>query len=421
ELLKNMALNRGQIIVFGMTWVIYASSYLLRKPLGVIKTDLEAYYGLTPTELGWLDTAFLLPYAFVAIMFGNLGDKYGNRNILVVSLLAMSFSMGSFGFWDSPKVFAVLLFINGGAQAQLYCNIARFLTSWFDSSQKTTMFGMWGTAPFAGGIIGTAVAVELQRRFSGDLKMMFLVPCVWIFFLAIATHFFLKFPHECGMESPDPEKQQLKEDEPTAVQPKKALNFIETWKIKMVPELCWSMFGAKLVRYCLYMWLPMYLAKALKYDKGYAGMFSTTFEIGGVFGSFCNGFYINRLMGGRSYLGVFVAFATSGLSLYLFELTSTWSVFFNFIFLFMAGAANCGPDLVVSGSLATEVAKAANAESAVAGLVNGFGSLGTIIEGPFIAFVMTQFGWSGAFYSMVFLSLGASLAVGKAALAEYRK
>ena len=27
----------------------------------------------------------------------------------------------------------------------------------------------------------------------------------------------------------------------------------------MVPELCWSMFGMKLVRYCLYMWLPMYL------------------------------------------------------------------------------------------------------------------------------------------------------------------
>ena len=78
-----------------------------------------------------------------------------------------------------------------------------------------------------------------------------------------------------------------------------------------------------------------------------------------------------RLMRGRSYLGVFVAFAVSGLSLYFFELTSKVSVFLNFVFLFLAGAANCGPDLVVSGSLATEVAKAANAESAVAGLVNG--------------------------------------------------
>ena len=78
-----------------------------------------------------------------------------------------------------------------------------------------------------------------------------------------------------------------------------------------------------------------------------------------------------RLFRGRSYLGVFVAFAISGVSLYFFQVTSKWSIFFNFVFLFIAGAANCGPDLVVSGSLATEVAKAANAESAVAGLVNG--------------------------------------------------
>jgi len=34
----------------------------------------------------------------------------------------------------------------------------------------------------------------------------------------------------------------------------------------------------------------------LNYDKSYAGMFSTTFEIGGVFGSACNGFFINRFV-----------------------------------------------------------------------------------------------------------------------------
>ena len=54
-------------------------------------------------------------------------------------------------------------------------------------------------------------------------------------------------------------------------------------------------------------------------------------------------------------------------------------------------------------------------------VTSGFGSLGTIVEGPFIAFVMLNFGWSGAFYSMVILSFGASLAVSKAAIAEFRK
>ena len=53
-------------------------------------------------------------------------------------------------------------------------------------------------------------------------------------------------------------------------------------------------------------------------------------------------------------------------------------------------------------------------------LLAGFGSLGTIVEGPFIAFVMMNFGWSGAFYSMVILSIGAALAISRAAIAEFR-
>ena len=33
--------------------------------------------------------------------------------------------------------------------------------------------------------------------------------------------------------------------------------------IRMVPELCWASCCVKLVRYCMYMWLPMYLYQAV--------------------------------------------------------------------------------------------------------------------------------------------------------------
>ena len=44
----------------------------------------------------------------------------------------------------------------------------------------------------------------------------------------------------------------------------------------------------------------------------------------------------------------------------------------------------------------------------------GFGSLGTIIEGPFIAAILTYFGWGGTFYAMVLLTLISAAAIGKA-------
>ena len=47
--------------------------------------------------------------------------------------------------------------------------------------------------------------------------------------------------------------------------------------------------------------------------------------------------------------------------------------------------------------------------------IAGFGSVGAIIEGPFIAFILLHFGWSGAFYVMVALTLLSAVAVGKPA------
>ena len=45
----------------------------------------------------------------------------------------------------------------------------------------------------------------------------------------------------------------------------KGLNNSLIFNSRMVPELCWTMFGMKLVRYCLYMWLPMYLNQSVSY------------------------------------------------------------------------------------------------------------------------------------------------------------
>ena len=75
---------------FAITWVVYASSYLLRKPLGIIKSDLQTNYNLTCNQLGWLGTSFHLPYALVQITLGNLGDKYGAPRVITASMIVAS-------------------------------------------------------------------------------------------------------------------------------------------------------------------------------------------------------------------------------------------------------------------------------------------------------------------------------------------
>ena len=82
-------------------------------------------------------------------------------------------------------------------------------------------------------------------------------------------------------------------------------------------------------------------------------------------------FYSYRLLNGRAYLGVFLSLCIAAVSLCLFQVTSKWGLGFNFLFLFVAGACQCGPDSVISGALASEIGTRENAQSAVSGVING--------------------------------------------------
>ncbi|XP_065066800.1 uncharacterized protein LOC135692557 [Rhopilema esculentum] len=401
--MSNPIRNR-QLLTFAVSWIAYASTYLLRKPLGVIKSDLTSSHSLSKTDLGWLDTALLFPYAIMQMLLGNLGDKYGARKILAANLVMSALSMVTFGFWRSLYVMAFLLFANGAAQATCWPNCVRAISSWYTDEQKATIFGIWGTCTFAGGLMGTALAVQLQSRFAPDLRLVFLVPSIIVFAVGIIVYLFLYMPEELDMEIPGKDLQK------TVIGKKvlsdKQLTFFQLWKVKMLPELAWTTFLMKLVRYCLYMWLPFYLFQNLGYSKVMAGALSTAFEIGGVAGSASLGFLMDRLLGhGKTHWGVVIALFGSTIALVLFQVTSRWGWLFNVTFMFIAGVCNCGPDAFVSGSIAAELGERENAQSAVSGFINGFGSVGTIMEGPIVGFIAEHYGWESTFYVMIVLSL----------------
>ena len=54
-------------VVFGASWLAYAASYILRRPVGVLKPAMENQLGFSTSLLGFLDVALLLPYALVQV------------------------------------------------------------------------------------------------------------------------------------------------------------------------------------------------------------------------------------------------------------------------------------------------------------------------------------------------------------------
>lgn len=180
----------------------------------------------------------------------------------------------------------------------------------------------------------------------------------------------------------------------------------------MVPEVAIAVFCLKTVRYAMYMWLPMFLLQHLGYSKTNAGMFSTMFEIGGIFGSASIGYFLNNYFDNKALLGSTVGTFLSALALILFIITSSMGIAVNSVVMILVGFLNVGPDLVLVGPFPTELGEmdGRNAASAVIGFVNGVGSIGTFMEGPVIGWISDQFGWMGMFYTMIILSLVGAIA-----------
>ena len=55
----------------------------------------------------------------------------------------------------------------------------------------------------------------------------------------------------------------------------------------------------------------------------------------------------------------------------LFQYTGSLGIVVNALFMFLAGACNCGVDPYLSGSIPAEIGEQHNAQAAATGLVNG--------------------------------------------------
>jgi len=78
-----------------------------------------------------------------------------------------------------------------------------------------------------------------------------------------------------------------------------------------------------------------------------------------------------RFLQGRAIYGVTLALFGSTVFMALFQYTGHWGIMVNALFMFLAGACNCGVDPYLTGSIPAEIGERENAQAATAGLVNG--------------------------------------------------
>jgi sugar phosphate permease len=399
-----VSVTRGFYVAFGVTWLAYACYYLGRKGLGVSKVAMEAELGLDKPALVAIETAFLAAYALGQFVNGRLGDRLGARRIIGFGMLASAGCCVVFGLSSATWIFVAMFFGNGLAQSTGWPGTVKAMAEWTRPETRGRVMGVWATCYQVGGIAATAAATFFLVR--AGWRGAFWGPAIGVALVGVLVLTTLKpgpglVPTSAGGDAPaSADADELRKEAQRAV-------------LKSPIVWCYgvSYFSLKLIRYSLLFWLPYFLEKRLGFTGGTPGYLSTSFEIGGVAGTLLIGYVSDRLVA-RYPRSIIAAAAMVGLSasLFLYGRFGSGGLAVNFASMALVGALLFAADSLLSGAAAQD-AGGPHAAAMAAGVVNGVGSIGAVLQGTVTVVVEARWGWEGLFYVFLVLALVGALAL----------
>ncbi len=381
------AIERGkQARVFALTWLSYASYYLTRKNFSAAKKTIEKDLHVTRAQLGDIDTGYLAAYAGGQFLWGFAGDRFRTKSILVAGMLATSLLSVAFGLSSIVLLFALFFGLNGLAQSTGWPTNVKTMGVWFPGRGRGKVMGWWSTCYQIGGLAAGYLAAWLVVRYTW--RGAFMGPPIIVAAVALAIWLWM------------PEKRETRPD-PDQLARQRAEVRRERARVLRTP-LVWaigcSYFFMKLTRYVLLFWAQYYLETevsdgGLGYTTGSAAGLALCFEAGGFVGAVGIGYLSERLFGGRR-LGIGIVFLLClAVVLPLWPKLALHGTLATALGLAMIGCFLFGPDSLLSGAAAQDLGGPA-ASATAAGVINGVGSLGAIMQGRLVAHLSKSYSWS---------------------------
>ena len=392
----------ARIHTFALTWCAYAGFYLCRKNLSVIKDPLAETFALTNTQLGAIDTGYLVAYALGQFINGTLGDRLGGKVVVGAGLIFTALMNLCFGFGQGFLFFLVPWVLNGFAQSAGWPGCTKSFSDWFARGERGSAMGFWLTCYQVGPVLATLLATTLLVHFGW--QSAFFAPALIV--IGFALLFKWKLPGAPKQEGlPHVEIYYAKkhdlpppvESEPSTEEDAGGWGHV---RLVLTSRPIWTLglsyVVLKFIRYSLLFWLPFYMAQELNYGTGEAGYTSVAFDVAGVFGVILAGLISDRLFRSRRAPPAVLMMLALALMTFLYTELSGWGRIENTVGIALLGFLLYGPDALISGVAAVDFGHG-KASALAAGFVNGLGSIGGALSGVVVGYVSELYGWSSVF------------------------
>ena len=237
-------MNRLQIkwIIAVMLFLATGLNFLDRQVLSIAIIKIQKELGITDTQYGFINTAFLISYGLMFAVSGRLIDKFGGKAGLAVAVAIWSVANCLHGLANSFAHLLAFRFVLGLGEGGCFPGAAKVVTEWFDNKDRALANGI----AIGGSAIGAVIAPPLTTYITNAFgwRDSFVIPGVigiaWVIIWLML---------------PKPKKQYR-------VEAKKTISFSELLKLKEVWVFVALRFLLDPIFYFLMFWVPKYLNEA---------------------------------------------------------------------------------------------------------------------------------------------------------------
>lgn len=414
--------RRYRIQLFVATWLSYFGFYVVRKVYAVVKLPLKEHFGLDDLQVAWPWTIYLVTYMLGQFLAAGLGRRMDSRRILIWGMSVAAACNLAIGVLVDSHIASPFLWICvtmgvfGVAQATGWPHNVALFANWTRKAERGTLFAVWGTCYQFGAVFGKGLAGFLL----GWLGLAWTFYGSGLVLLAFTAYFVWRArerPESVGLSLPD---EAEPEDSPAGPGAHARSRALPRAFIVAVVAMGLIYFGFKFLRYALDSWSALILAERFGLSASVSAYLSTAFDWVGFLGVLVAGYWSDRIPGARRAPVIF--WMTCGC---LAATVAMWLVGLKSPVLFvlllgLVGFMAMGPDSLLSGAAAMDVGSRRQAAVA-AGVINGLGSIGPILQEPVIGWLKQTKGLEAVFGLLVVVVLLTTVATGLLARAERRR
>ena len=406
-------LRRYRIQLFTATWLSYAGFYLCRKVYAVVKHALKLEFGFNDEQIALPWTIYLVCYMLGQFLAAWLGRRMESRRVLAYGMSIAAASNIVLGWLvDSHHAsqllwICVLMGVHGLAQATGWPHNVALFANWTHRSERGTLFGIWGTCYQLGAVAGKGLAgfllgwLGLAWSFYGSSIVFFAITVAFVFLAK-------ERPQSVGLTLADAAEPDVSPPAARGAEPVRELPLPKGFMSAII-AMGLIYFGFKFLRYALDSWSALILGEHFGLSSSVSAYLSTAFDWIGLLGVIAGGWWSDRMPGSRRTPVIFYMSCCCLVFTWLMWLTGLSSPLIFVALLGLIGFFEMGPDSLLSGACAMDVGSRRQAALA-AGVINGFGSIGPIVQEPLIGWLKQNFGLDSVFLMLVIVGFVTTIA-----------